>query len=208
MDGWQPASNSRQIGRRRVLAGTAALGGAALLAAAATANAAEPPPRAAAQGRDTLIDGPAGRLAVWEKWPAGTARGVALLVHGATYPGQTAFDFSFPGGDDYSLMDYLVDRGLGTVTFSVRGYGRSDAPTDGFSVNLEAGIADLSAVADWLATRGYPRPYLLGWSWGGAISARYAERRPERVERLVLYAPAMGAGIGGRPRPSEGYQVN
>jgi alpha-beta hydrolase superfamily lysophospholipase len=207
--GRRTADQGKRIGRRRVLVSTAALGGAALLASAAGADAATPRPRpSTAQGRETVIDGPAGRLAVWEKWPAGTARGVALLVHGATYPGQMVFDFSFPG--DYSLMDYLVERGLGTVTFSIRGYGRSDAPADGFSVNTEAGVADLSAVADWLATRGYARPYLLGWSWGGLISVHYVARHSERVERLVVYAPAMGAALGGSgaPPPSEGYQVN
>src|SRR5438552_18184628 len=76
MDDRQSAGDGRRIGRRRVLAGTAALGGAALLGGAAAADAAEPPPRAAAaQGRDTMIDGPAGRLAGRGEGPAGTARG-------------------------------------------------------------------------------------------------------------------------------------
>ena len=34
---------------------------------------------------------------------------VALFVHGATYPSETAFDIDLPGG---SWMDYMVERGL------------------------------------------------------------------------------------------------
>ena len=143
---------------------------------------------------DFFIPGPAGKLAVRSKGLEVQPANVVVLVQGANLSGQAGFDFSFPGGRDYSLMDALAVRGLGTLTFSLRGYGRSDAPADPLTVDTDAAIEDLAGVADWLAAAGYPRPHLLGWSWGGRIAARYGEKYPHRVARMVLLDPALGGG--------------
>ena len=119
---------------------------------------------------------------------------VVVLVQGANLTGQAGFDFSFSGGQDYSLMDALVERGIGAVTFALRGYGQSDIPEDPLSIDTDAAIEDLASVVDWLANNGYIRPHLLGWSWGGRIAARYGEQNPERVARMVLLDPALGGG--------------
>ena len=79
---------------------------------------------------DFCIPGPAGKLAVRSKGLEAHPANVVVLVQGANLSGQAGFDFSYPGGEDYSLMDALVARGLGALTFSLRGYGRSDAPAD------------------------------------------------------------------------------
>ena len=146
------------------------------------------------EGCDFFVPGPVGKLATRSKGLAPGCANIVVLVQGANLTGQAGFDFSFPGGKDYSLMDALVARGLAAVTFALRGYGRSDAPEDPLTVDTEAAIEDLAAVMDWLASEDYPRPHLLGWSWGGRIVARYGERRPERVARLVLLDPALGGG--------------
>lgn len=146
------------------------------------------------EGCDFFVPGPAGRLATRSKGLSPGCANVVVLVQGANLSGQAGFDFSFPDGDDYSLMDALVARGLAAVTFSLRGYGRSDAPEDPLTVDTDAAIEDLSSVVDWLAGEGHARPHLLGWSWGGRIVARYGERNPERVARVVLLDPALGGG--------------
>lgn len=141
-----------------------------------------------------LIDGPAGRLSVRAKGLDARPAQVAVLIQGANLCGQTGFDFGFPGGHDYSTMDALVAAGFGAITFAVRGYELSDAPPDPLSVDTEAAIDDLVVVLDWTRAAGWPRPHLVGWSWGGRIAGRYAERAPEAVDRLVLLDPAIGGG--------------
>ena len=115
---------------------------------------------------DTFIPGRVGRLAVRSKGLEAKPAHVVILVQGANLTGQAGFDLSFPGGADYSLMDALVARGLGAVTFALRGYGESDPPEDPLTVDTDAAIEDLADVVEWLNTEGYARPHLLGWSWG------------------------------------------
>lgn len=149
---------------------------------------------AVTEGFDFFVPGPAGKLATRSKGLAPGCAHVVVLVQGANLTGQAGFDFSFPGGEDYSLMDALTARGLAAVTFSLRGYGQSDAPDDPLTVDTDAAIEDLASVMDWLAAEGHPRPHLLGWSWGGRIVARYGEQHPERVAHIVLLDPALGGG--------------
>ena len=143
---------------------------------------------------DFFIPGRAGKLSARSKGLDEGPPNVVVLVQGANLTGQAGFDFSFPGGDDYSLMGALTARGLGALTFALRGYGQSDAPEDPLTVDTDASIEDLASVMDWLAQSGYPRPHLLGWSWGGRIAARYGEQHPDRVARMVLLDPALGGG--------------
>jgi alpha-beta hydrolase superfamily lysophospholipase len=151
------------------------------------------------------VEGATGPIPVVE-WRADRPTGVALLVHGATYSGPTAFGFALPG--DYSLATWLAERGLTTVTFAIRGYGASPAAVDGFSVTTEAAIDDLDRVATWLREqRGVARTHLLGWSWGGRIAGRWVAEYPERVERLVLYAGALFGG-GLRELPDQAFRKN
>ena len=64
-------------------------------------------------------------------------------------------------------MDALVERGLAAVTFSLRGYGRSDAPDDPLTVDTDVAIEDLASVMDWLAAEGHPQPHIC-WAGPGA----------------------------------------
>ncbi|GIW06531.1 MAG: hypothetical protein KatS3mg060_1336 [Dehalococcoidia bacterium] len=159
---------------------------------------------------DVQVPGPGGRLAVRAKGLGMGATAVAVLVHGANLSGQTAFDFAFPNGLRYSLMDELVAQGIAAVTFGVRGYGASELTGDPLAVTTEAAIDDLRAVVDWLfAESAVRRVHLLGWSWGGRIAARFTEQSPERVLRLVLYDPALGGDTARSPQPPDtAWQVN
>ena len=147
-----------------------------------------------ATGTDFFIAGPAGKLAARRKGFKDKPANVVVLVQGANLTGQAGFDLTFPGGDNFSLMDAMVKRGIGALTFALRGYGDSDVPADPLTVDTDAAIQDLASVMDWVADAGYPRPHLLGWSWGGRIVARFVEQNPERVARLILLDPALGGG--------------
>jgi pimeloyl-ACP methyl ester carboxylesterase len=143
---------------------------------------------------DEFISGQSGKLAVRSKGLESKPDDVVVLVQGANLTGQAGFDLSFPGGEDYSLMDAMVSRGMAAVTFSIRGYGASDVPDDPLTIDTDAAIEDLASVVDWVSDKEFERIHVLGWSWGGRISARYTEQNPGRVSRLVLMDPALGGG--------------
>jgi pimeloyl-ACP methyl ester carboxylesterase len=125
------------------------------------------------------------------------------MVQGSNLSGQTGYDFQYPPDNSYSVMDAMAEAGIASITFSLRGYGLSDAPTRPLEVQTEEAIEDLSAVMAWLATQGLSEVDLLGWSWGGRIIGHYASRHPERVRRLVLMGPALGGGALITPGPTE-----
>ena len=155
-----------------------------------------------------FIPGPAGRLSLRGKGLAAKPSQIIIFVQGANMSGQMGYDFSFPGGDDYSMMDAAVRAGFGAVTFSVRGYAQSEGPADAFAVQTDAAIEDMAAVVDWAHAQGFTKPHLLGWSWGGRITGRYCETRGDKIDRLVLMDPALGAGQKVLPVPTEAWWPN
>lgn len=157
---------------------------------------------------DLMIPGPDGQLSVRTRSIAQSNGNVAILVQGANVSGQAGYDFSFDGGADYSFMDGLAARGVGSVTFSIRGYEKSELKSDPLSVQTEQAIEDLAAVVDWLESKGVETPNLLGWSWGGRIAGRYVESNPDRIDRLILLDPALGGGQLVLPHPSDKWWDN
>jgi pimeloyl-ACP methyl ester carboxylesterase len=157
---------------------------------------------------DLMIPGPNGKLSVRTKGLESKPANVVVLAQGANISGQTGYDFSYPGGTDYSLMDAIVAGGFGAITFSLSGYAKSDPPKDPLAYDTDRAIADLAATLDWVKTQGYARPHLLGWSWGGRIVGRYAEKNADRIARLVLLDPALGGGNKVVPGPTDPYTPN
>ena len=158
--------------------------------------------------QDLMIPGPVGRLSVRTKGFAAKPRQVVVLVQGANMSGQMGYDFDFEGARGYSMMDAFVGAGFGALTFSVRGYAKSELTHEPFAVQTEQAIEDLGAVLDWLRDQGHARPHLLGWSWGGRITGRYVEGRPQRIDRLVMLDPALGGGNKVLPAPTEPWWAN
>jgi pimeloyl-ACP methyl ester carboxylesterase len=70
------------------------------------------------------------------------------------------------------------------VALDLPGFGASDQPPD-LSAETDANV--LLALMDRLQ---WPRAALVGHSLGGALATLVAARHPERIERLVLIAPA------------------
>ena len=118
-----------------------------------------------------------------------------VFVHGATYPASAAFDLELGG---MSWMDYIARRGYDVYLLDLPGYGRStrpasmDQPAEGGAPveTTDQAVADYAAVVDWvLARRGLAKVDVAGWSWGTTIAAGFAAAQPDKVNRLVLYAP-------------------
>ena len=118
-----------------------------------------------------------------------------VYVHGATYPSETAFDLELGG---FSWMDYIARHGYDVYLLDLRGYGRSTRPAEMDQpakdnppiVKTETAVRDIEAVVDHvLKRRGIDKLNLLGWSWGTTTMGSYAAQNPQRVNKLVLYAP-------------------
>jgi pimeloyl-ACP methyl ester carboxylesterase len=161
------------------------------------------------------------------------ANRVLLFVHGAGTPAEVAFDVPYA---DYSWMAYLARAGFDVFSMDMTGYGRSTRPTpmnDPCNLAEEQMRAlvpamlpspckasypsrlttiasdwnDIGAVVDHLrALRGVEKVSMLAWSLGGPRAGGYASQHPEKVDRLVLLAPAYSLQGGERPAkvPADG----
>jgi pimeloyl-ACP methyl ester carboxylesterase len=135
---------------------------------------------------------------------------VVLFVHGATYPSTPDFDLQY---EDYSWADWLVRRGYVVYMFDKRNYGGSTrekamdeppAANPPLSRSYQV-VRDLGAVVDHIRQKHKLEAVtLVGWSWGAMTSGYFASLHPEKVRKLVLYAPLysyprhtnLGAGSG------------
>ncbi len=146
---------------------------------------------------------------------------VVIFVHGAGTPAEVAFDVGY---QDYSWAAYLAAAGFDVFTMDLTGYGRSTRPAPmndpcnlteaqqaGFIPSLISAVcppsypkqlttiasdwADINAVVEYVRTlRHVDKVTLIGWSQGGPRAGGYAAQHPEKVQRLVLLAPAYGRG--------------
>ncbi len=86
------------------------------------------------QAVDSFVDGPEGKRSVRSTGLTDRPGRVVVLVQGSNLDGQTGYDFSFPGGNEYSMIGALNERteggAPGTVIVSLRGHGASEATDD------------------------------------------------------------------------------
>jgi pimeloyl-ACP methyl ester carboxylesterase len=159
------------------------------------------------------------RVAEGMKNPA--ADRVVLFVHGAGTPAEVAFDV--PTGD-YSWMAYLAKAGFDAFSMDTTGYGRSTRPAPmndpcnlseeqqkqfvpklipapckatypGNLTTIASDWNDIDAVVNHiLKLRNVQKLSLVGWSLGGPRAGGYAAQHADKVNRLVLLAPAYGRG--------------
>ena len=148
----------------------------------------------------------------------GSSGKVVLFVHGGSVPSIPDYDLDYK---DYSWMGYLAQAGYDTFAMDQSGYGRSPRPMMDDPCNLAAddqalvtprplagpctpayphGLTtvqsdwdEIDTVVDYIrALRGVDKVSLVGWSAGGRRTGGYAARHPEKVDKLVLFAPGYG----------------
>lgn len=103
-----------------------------------------------------------------------------LLLHGAS---ANLLDMHLALNDELDSMRAIyLDR---------PGLGWSDRPDGRWNPEREANL-----IASFMETMGVDSAIIVGHSWGGAISLRLALDHPDRVEGLVLVAPAARAWVG------------
>jgi pimeloyl-ACP methyl ester carboxylesterase len=131
------------------------------------------------------------RLYAWEKFlpeREGSFKGIALLVHGSSMASTPTFDLQLPGTEEYSMMDRFARLGYDVWCFDCEGYGRSDKTRDS-KFYVADGADDAEAVAEYIRQVRGDEPLLAyGVSSGALRAAMFAERRPDRVKRLILDA--------------------
>jgi pimeloyl-ACP methyl ester carboxylesterase/DNA-binding CsgD family transcriptional regulator len=128
---------------------------------------------------------PDGVRLAWAQHGSGPA-----LVKAANWLTHLEFDWDSPVWRHW--LEGLGERHT-LVRYDERGCGLSDPETKALS--LDRWVADLETVVD---AAGLDRFVLLGISQGAATAVAYAVRRPDRVDRLVLYGGyARGRGQRG-----------
>ncbi len=105
-----------------------------------------------------------------------------LLIHG------------FPEGSYswYPQLAALAAAGYRAVAPDVRGYGRTDAPTDVASYSMREIVADAVGLIDAL---GEPTAVVVGHDWGAVIAWHCALLHPERFRAVA------GLSVPLQPRP-------
>jgi pimeloyl-ACP methyl ester carboxylesterase len=140
---------------------------------------------------------------------------VVLFVHGVSIPSVPDFDLGFK---DYSWMAYLAAAGFDTFAMDHTGYGYSPMPAMDNPCNMSAADQavvipnplgascepdykhllttsatdwdEIDTVVDYIrGLRGVERVSLIAWSLGGLRTGGYAARHPDKIDKLVLFAP-------------------
>lgn len=145
------------------------------------------------------VEGGGPRLALRHRPAMVPHRGPPVLfVHGATLASKLYDVGGEAGPSGTSWMAHVAAHGRDAFAVDLRGYGRSerppsfDAPPDEHPpyCRHDAAVADIARAVDAMrAHTGADRIDLVGGSWGSITSGIYANRHPESLRRLVLFAP-------------------
>jgi pimeloyl-ACP methyl ester carboxylesterase len=109
-----------------------------------------------------------------------------LLIHGLTYSSHE-FDVKYK---DYSLVDFLAKRGARVWLLDMSGYGRSEKLKNGFMLDGQYAAEDIASAVSLIRKKErVTKVTLLGWSFGAVASALMAQKNPDWINKLILYAP-------------------
>lgn len=99
-----------------------------------------------------------------------------LLIPGALGTGKSDFP---------DQIGWFAERGFDVIAPDPRGYGGSRPPERDYPLDFyHRDASDMFALMDSL---GYQRFSIIGWSDGANVGTIMAAKRPERVERLVVF---------------------
>lgn len=126
-----------------------------------------------------------------------------LFLHGSSFPSALSFGFRMSG---ISWMDNLSAHDYESYALDFLGYGEADRyPNMAKEQGLPTGRAmsaylDADKAVNYILKRtGHQKLILIGHSWGGSVAALYAENFPDKVEKLILFAPITAKSAYGKP---------
>ena len=115
-------------------------------------------------------------------------RGTILFVHGSSVSATPVFDLQIPGKPEASTMDWFARHGYDTWCVDCEGYGHSDKSRP-VNADVSCGADDLAAASEYIMKQNGGEALLLYGASSGALRAGlFAQRHPERVQRLALDA--------------------
>jgi proline iminopeptidase len=103
-----------------------------------------------------------------------------VFFHGG--PGYNSVNFEFSSAED------LVKKGFYVVVFDQRGCGRSKEYKPDNSFSFEDQIGDIISV---FSKHNIKKASLIGHSWGGTLATKFAEKHPDKVERIIFIGAPM-----------------
>jgi len=158
---------------------------------------------------------------------------VVLFVHGATVPAVPDFDFDYK---TYNWMAHMARAGFNAYAMDLSGYGGSPRPGMDDPCNLDprqhpllagrpatgsckpgnrthfntivSDWAEIDAVVDHLRrTNNVQRIHIVGWSAGGPRVGGYVAQHPQKIDRVMLYAPSPTIAGPIPDKPGAGYPM-
>lgn len=119
---------------------------------------------------------------------SGARRGTVLFVHGSSVSATPVFDLQIPGKPEASTMDWFARAGFDTWCVDCEGYGYSDKWRP-VNADVACGADDLDAASEYILRQtAAPKLLIYGASSGALRAGLFAQRHPERVQRLALDA--------------------
>ncbi len=115
------------------------------------------------------------RLKTWVRHVPVTDKPTLVLLHGLAVHGGM-----YEGGMRRELSEHFD-----VVVPDLRGHGLTEAPPGAWEI--EDFADDIEALLDAMDR---PRAHILGYSMGGFVAQSFAQRHPDRVDRLVLLCTA------------------
>jgi len=124
--------------------------------------------------------------------PPGRPKGAALFFHGNC--------MNFYTGPARVVPSALVAAGYACLAFNRRGHDmiattNSRAVTGGAFQTTSEAIADNRCAAQWLGTRGFERPIVIGHSNGGMLAVQHVADHPATPALVLLSAHLGGKAI-------------
>ncbi|MDJ0688452.1 MAG: alpha/beta hydrolase [Xenococcaceae cyanobacterium MO_188.B32] len=136
--------------------------------------------------REGTFQGANGVKLYYQSWhPQALAKAILVIV-----PGHGGHSGTFT-----RMVAYLVERNYIIYSFDLRGNGRSPGQR-GYINSWAEFRADLTAFLNLVTAKKPALPlFLIGQSMGGTIALDYVLRESDRLQGLILMAPALGLGV-------------
>ena len=136
--------------------------------------------------REGTFQGANGVKLYYQSWhPQALAKAILVIV-----PGHGGHSGTFT-----RMVAYLVERNYIIYSFDLRGNGRSPGQR-GYINSWAEFRADLTAFLNLVTAKKPDLPlFLIGQSMGGTIALDYVLRESDRLQGLILMAPALGLGV-------------
>lgn len=118
-----------------------------------------------------------------------------LFIHGASFPSELASGFKMNG---ISWMDNFANAGYDVYALDFLGYGKSeryDYMSDKIIKDEQKGggnevVQDIDIVINYVLNElNITKVHLIGHSWGATVSGHYATLFPNKINKLILFAP-------------------